>query len=255
MYLSLLLIDVGSNPDRPRPGRMWLRNLYRVHQRLCMAFPSASQEQSDGHFLGPFRPEQFAQGHVHVQRSGDAGFLFRVDPRAGGRCAISVLSALEPKWDYAFRNAGHFLAGPPQTRPFSPTISTGARFAFRLQANAVFRARRQSVYRAGIPISEKWVGKRVGVPGDEKSARAWLERRAAASGFALVRILLARPGYIRINGATGSEKGQNLRSMRYEGVLAVTDADLFRRTLVAGIGPAKAFGFGLLSIAPVKPEP
>ncbi len=40
MYLSSLLIDVGDNPDRPRPGRLWLRNLYHVHQRLCMAFPS-----------------------------------------------------------------------------------------------------------------------------------------------------------------------------------------------------------------------
>ena len=46
MYLSCLLIDVGDNPDRPRPGRLWLRNLYHVHQRLCMAFPSARKTRT-----------------------------------------------------------------------------------------------------------------------------------------------------------------------------------------------------------------
>ena len=38
----------------------------------------------------------------------------------------------------------------------------------------------------------------------------------------------------------------------YEGILEVTNADNFRDTLVRGIGPAKAFGFGLLSVAPIR---
>jgi CRISPR system Cascade subunit CasE len=45
--------------------------------------------------------------------------------------------------------------------------------------------------------------------------------------------------------------GQRLRSVRYEGVLEVTDADCFHKTLIRGIGPGKAFGFGLLSVARV----
>ena len=59
MYLSCLLINVGDNPDHPRPGRLWLRNLYHVHQRLCMAFPSASRKADDPDFLRPFKPEDF----------------------------------------------------------------------------------------------------------------------------------------------------------------------------------------------------
>lgn len=38
----------------------------------------------------------------------------------------------------------------------------------------------------------------------------------------------------------------------FEGRLRVTDADLFRAALASGIGPAKAYGFGLLSIAPAR---
>src|SRR5436190_21766487 len=49
MYHSHLLINVGDNPDRPdwNISRRWLRNLYRVHQRLCMAFPSAAPRRDD----------------------------------------------------------------------------------------------------------------------------------------------------------------------------------------------------------------
>jgi len=36
----------------------------------------------------------------------------------------------------------------------------------------------------------------------------------------------------------------------FEGRLRVTDGDLFRTTLQRGIGSGKAYGFGLLSIAP-----
>jgi CRISPR system Cascade subunit CasE len=36
----------------------------------------------------------------------------------------------------------------------------------------------------------------------------------------------------------------------FDGLLRVTDTDALLQTLVQGIGPGKAFGFGLLSVAP-----
>jgi len=36
--------------------------------------------------------------------------------------------------------------------------------------------------------------------------------------------------------------------------LQVTDAEKFRESLKTGIGTGKAYGFGLLSIAPVKED-
>jgi CRISPR system Cascade subunit CasE len=51
------------------------------------------------------------------------------------------------------------------------------------------------------------------------------------------------------------EKGTNIVhdlthfAVCFEGVIEVTEPDLMCRTVSAGIGPAKAFGFGLLSLA------
>ncbi len=251
MFLSMLLIDVGSDPDHPRPGRLWMRNRYRVHQRLCMAFPSRQQKEGDDAFLKPFAPDQFAQGHVHVRRNGDSGFLFRIDPHSGGRCVILVLSAIEPDWEYAFHNAGYLLAGRPQTRLFSPEIAAGQNWRFRIVCNAVFRARKASSH-GDEAIHEKWIGKRIGVSGDERSLRNWIDRRADGSGFRILEIALAQPGYVYVNRSKGEAGGQQLRSVLYEGILQVAGPEKFRSALESGIGPGKAFGFGLLSIAPLR---
>lgn len=255
MYLSTLFIDTGTDPDRPRPGRLWLRNLYRVHQRLCMAFPSKARKDQDGDMLRPFTPADFAQAHVHVPRNGTAGFLFRVDPHRGASPTILVLSATEPDWECAFHNAQYLLSAPPQTKPFAPAIAAGQRWRFLLLANAIFRARAQSLHGSGDKIRTEWVGKRVGVAANAPALHAWIERRGDKAGFRITQLMLAQPGYVYMNKTGQAGQGQRLRSVRYGGVLEVTDAAAFRQTLISGIGPAKAFGFGLLSIAPAASGP
>jgi len=244
MYLSCLLIDVGDDPDRPRPGRLWLRNLYHVHQRLCMAFPSASRISDDADFLQPFKPEDFGREPVHVARGSCAGFLFRIDPQPGGRVVILMQSAVKPDWDYAFRNARYLLAAPPQVKAFAPRFAHGQRLRFRLAANPT----RKIDTKSG-PDGRRRNGQRVSVPPDQ--FHEWLARRAEPAGFAIDKdSTTVQPGYIYVNKAQNGN-GQRLRSVRYDGVLKVTDPTRFQETLVRGIGPAKAFGFGLLSVAPL----
>jgi hypothetical protein len=152
VYLSHLLIDVGDNPDRPRPGRLWLRNLYHVHQRLCMAFASASRRSEDEHFLMPFDPKDFGMSEprqVKVPRGAETGFLFRIDPQAGGRAVILIQSAVKPDWDYAFHNAGFLLAAPPEVKPFHLTCSVGETLRFRLLANPTRRLSKRSLWKDG----------------------------------------------------------------------------------------------------------
>ncbi len=246
MYLTCLLIDTGNNPDRPRPGRMWLRNLYHVHQRLCMAFPSASRKQDDSNFLKPFVPEDYAQKQVHVTRRTDSGFLFRVDLQPGGRAVILVQSAIEPDWDYAFHNADHLLAAPPETKMVEPRFEPGQHLRFRLLANPTKRLRKDSRDSPGQAVDEKWVGKRVAVKSD--GFENWLSRRAQRAGFQVTQLACIQPGYVYVN------KGEPLRyrSAQYDGILEITDPERFRETIIRGIGPAKSFGFGLLSVAPVQ---
>jgi CRISPR system Cascade subunit CasE len=246
MYLSCLLIDAGGNPDRPRPGRLWLRNLYHVHQRLCMAFPSASKISDDADFLKPFKPEDFGSKQVHVPRGTRAGFLFRIDPQPGGRAVILVQSAVKPNWDYAFRNACHLLACTPQVRPFDPHFESHQRLRFRLVANPTKKTGTLSKEERQAK-KEGRHGTRVPVPTDR--LYQWLADRAESAGFTVDQDSTAvQPGYIYWSKMQNGS-GQRLRSVRYDGVLTVTDPARFQETLVEGIGSAKGFGFGLLSVA------
>lgn len=255
MFLSRLIIDIGDNPDRPRPGRMWLRNIYHVHQRLCMAFPSAERKADDVDFLKPFKSEDFANGQVHKIRGADSGFLFRIDSQPGGRAVILVQSAIKPDWEYAFHNAKYLLAAYPEAKSYDPKFIEGQHLKFRLAANPTRRLSKNSP-----DAKDESVGKRVPVPTDQLFD--WLDIKAGKSGFAINKDSTAvQPGYVyfkkfrKQNDKSKIEKNgeqSRLRSVRYEGALEVIDAETFRNTLINGIGSGKAFGFGLLSVAPVS---
>jgi CRISPR system Cascade subunit CasE len=79
---------------------------------------------------------------------------------------------------------------------------------------------------------------------------AWLGRRASAGGFSF------EEGAVRVSEVAPASgrgaKAVTVAGALFEGVLTIVDAALFRAALEGGIGPAKAYGFGLLSIAPVR---
>ncbi len=249
MYLSCLLVDLGDNPDRLRPGRLWIRNLYRVHQRLCMAFPSADRAEKDGDFLQPYEPDDFACGHVHVRRREDAGFLFRIDPGLAGRGIILVQSAIEPDWDYAFHNACGLLTGAPQCREYNPEFATGQKVRFRLMANPTRRLSKNSIGPDGEVVTERWVGKRVPVANDQLGE--WLALKVAAWAQVDNDKLTVRPGYVSVaKNETGLK--EKFRSALYDGVMTITDPSGCLAAVQSGIGSAKAFGFGLVSMRPME---
>jgi CRISPR system Cascade subunit CasE len=206
-----------------------------------MGFPSAPLKQTDPDFLRPFDPLGFAP--VHAPRTADQAFLYRVDhtPDAdrGYRPVILVQSAQRPDWDYAFHNALHLLAAPPgEPRAFNPSFSPGQRFCFRLRANPAKRA-----------CTGKCAGERVPVGHDSGVLCDWVRRKAAGGGFVMQSCEVRETGWaLARHPRSGS---MTFFSVLFEGLLEVADPALFTRTIASGIGPAKAFGFGLLSIAPV----
>lgn len=272
MYLSYLLINSGDNPDRPRPGRLWLRNVYRVHQRLCMGFPSAERKEHDPLFLQPYKPGRFPEDHyladkkklempenilkqVHSQRDSQNGFLFRIDPLPAGRAVIIVQSAIEPDWDYAFRNAMHLLAAPPQIKPYDPHFQDRQLLIFRLLANPTRKRDKEN-----RPEGRNNWGRRVPVLRNE--IEAWLTARAGRYGFSVESFDNVQTGYITAfknknddSQITDEETEGRLKRFfyaRYEGKLRVNAPDSFRNAIIQGIGPAKGFGFGLLSVVSLK---
>ncbi|MBI3794490.1 MAG: type I-E CRISPR-associated protein Cas6/Cse3/CasE [Nitrospinae bacterium] len=251
MYLSKLIVDLGDNPDRPRPGRLWLRNIYHVHQRLCMAFPSAARKADDPDFLKPYEPKDFLPGevqqpqHVHNKRQTDSGFLFRIDPLDGGRAMILVQSAIQPDWEYSFHNAKHFLAAPCQAKPFDPTFANGQNLGFRLVANPT----RKIDTKSG-PDGKNRNGRRVPVQADKLAE--WLQRHGMKAGFSVEKHS-CHHGYVYFNKQKGKD-GNRLFSVHFDGILKVVDSAVFLQLAITrGIGSAKALGFGLLSVMPLSP--
>lgn len=256
MYISHLLINVGDNPDQPRPGRLWLRNIYHVHQRLSMAFPSNERKESDVHFLKPFNPEDFSTGQVHVKRNADSGFLFRIDPQLGGRVSILVLSALKPDWDYAFHNAGYMLVAPPETRIFSNSFSEGNMYRFRVRVNLSKKSNehRKENDKTDKLGRQKSQGKRVALTwraneNPENVITEWFKQKCSQRGFEIVGLKVINLGWTF--GNKSDTKSMKFRSALIEGTLKVTNSPRFSDVLAQGIGSAKSFGFGLLSIAPL----
>ncbi|HOZ47506.1 MAG TPA: type I-E CRISPR-associated protein Cas6/Cse3/CasE [Candidatus Hydrogenedentes bacterium] len=273
MYLSHLLIDVGANPDRPRPGRLWLRNIYHVHQRLCMAFPKAERVHEDPLFLKPYAPGDFPEDrheaqqepaeigcetlkHVHALRSPESGFLFRIDPLPTG-AAILVLSAAEPNWEYAFQNARMLLAAEAEVREYCPAYSVGEKLRFRILMNlskksTSFRGESERLDAQGRARTQ---GKRISLTWaeDQKPEDVivpWFERKGSAQGFTVHDCVVVRMGWIA--GCPPGKKQLRFRSGLLEGTLSVTDASAFGHALTSGVGSGKAFGFGLLTVLPIN---
>ena len=80
---------------------------------------------------------------------------------------------------------------------------------------------------------------------------AWIIRKGEQGGFAVdaekLRAFSRGREYFEKQGMSGLHSAVEL-----QGVLTVTDPAKFHQTFTRGIGPAKAFGFGLLVIAPIS---
>jgi len=224
MYLSQLILNPACRlvqRDLTRP--------YEMHRTLSHAFP---------------------QGETHVARDTDdaAGILFRVDQQEG---AISVLvqSKTAPDWAWLAEQHDsrgyHYLSRPVASKAVSIELAEGQILAFRLRANPTKR----------LSAGKGNIGRRVGIY-DEEGQLAWLARKGEQHGFRMLQAQVSRDDKIEIEKAIerdGKVHKLELLSARFDGVLQVTDPDKLIQAVETGIGSAKGFGFGLLSLAPTPP--
>ncbi len=210
----LYLSRLTLNP-RSRQVQSELRDPYEMHRTLSKAFGEGEDAQAA------------------------ARYLFRVEESPHGALCLLVQSRTAPAWDRLSAPPDYFQE-PPQVKPFAPTLRAGQTLAFRLRANPTKRE--------ATPADSRRQGSRVGLYTDD-ARLAWLARKASESGFALCSVTQA--------GDSPPEcQAKNHRAVfsavRFEGILRVTDPERLLCALAGGIGAAKGFGFGLLSLAPVK---
>ena len=77
---------------------------------------------------------------------------------------------------------------------------------------------------------------------------AWIERQGTSHGFE-VKAMIVSPHEL-LNSSREEKAPICVHRVCFEGKLCIRDKVAFERALLAGIGPAKAFGCGLLSVAP-----
>lgn len=191
------------------------RNPYNLHRHIWHLFPGEDRES----------------------RSSDDdtrhGFLFRVEENATGRPArLLVQSRRAP-----IRTNGLLLVG---TREITPCPSSGQRLAFVLTANPV-----KTIVDAQRDAKPGKQSEKCRVPLiKEEDQRQWLLRKLGEAGeIEAVSVLRHTPLYFR----KGS-RGGKLVTATFEGVLHVRDSDRLAALLENGVGPAKAFGCGLLLV-------
>lgn len=195
--------------------------------------------------------------------------LWRLDADDDLRPGLLVLTETQPSWEHLVEQAGwpsaHDPADPAaMVRPYGPLLDrleAGGEFAFRLTANPVKST--PPVQR--VPGSDKRHGRSRRVPQvTVEQQLAWLTDRSERLGFSIPsssssEAMREAVPDVRISNRSrqsfsrGKGKGApvTLHLVTFEGRLQVDDPAVFREHLVRGIGPAKAYGCGLMTLAPL----
>lgn len=198
LYLARLTLN------RSRLALGWASNLYRVHQRLMMAY------------------------------AGDPRLLFRLEEQDGSLTVILIQSQHEPNFEPAFGNF-MVLDRTPEVKPFTLRLAEGDTLQFRLLANPTVK---RDGTRHGLLQAEE--------------QQAWLERKLGQGGAGLVGCTMQSRGLRTSKRGTVNDENQPQPvhlAVLFEGLLVVQDPQSLANTVAKGIGSAKGFGFGLLSLA------
>ncbi|MEU4098224.1 type I-E CRISPR-associated protein Cas6/Cse3/CasE [Streptomyces sp. NPDC026673] len=189
--------------------------------------------------------------------------LWRLDRNATAEVLLYVVGPQRPDLTHLVEQAGWPAAGASGTAgwqthaytPFLKRLDKGTRWNFRLTANPVHYVRT----RDGQPTTKRTAHL------TPRHQLRWLLARQEPGGF---RIMGASHDE-RLNGQEGEpqaiirdqrslnfgKRGSHgrvtLTTVTYDGRLEVTEPEALRRVLTAGIGKAKAYGCGLMTLAPL----
>ena len=220
MNLSRLILNPQS-----RAARNDLASPYEMHRTLVTrGFPDGN---SEGNRL-----------------------LFRIEPPIRGvrqpGVAVIVQSSVDvPSWTHLPEDYCVRIDGPKEV---GLLLHEGEHLGFRLTANPVVKRKRLDALRTnGHPKHQRFGLLR------EEEQQTWLIRKGKESGFDLLYVNAA-PFRLGL-GYHGNPTDKNKNSIshfgvRYDGLLVIRDVERLLEALRSGIGPAKAFGFGLLSLSP-----
>lgn len=205
-----------------------------------------------------------AAASTGVSDADEGRVLWRVD-RGDFGLSLYIVSPGHPDLEQLSVEAG--LAGSEaRTLDYSPFLAKLAAdqvWAFRLAANPTKSlsqgkgVRGKRVGHVSVGYQQQWLlGKSEGngfsvftspESGNEQPHDATAVKHR---GSELIT-RRERPVFSRSSPAGGRDK-VTINTTVFEGALRITDVEAFRRMLVKGLGPSKAYGCGLMTLAPLR---
>lgn len=187
--------------------------------------------------------------------------IWRIDQDDPKGIALFVVSDAAPSFEHIIEQFGWPSSNGVQvhTKPYQPfldRLSVGEEYAFRLTANPT------------VSVSDRSNGKRRGtvVPLTTRTQQLeWLDSRAAKCGFELLPssaadsvgdpsirdvVLSRQERCVFTKGRGDDQRKVTLSLATFEGRLRVEDSARLAESLTGGVGRAKGYGCGLMTLAP-----
>ncbi|MDO5285280.1 MAG: type I-E CRISPR-associated protein Cas6/Cse3/CasE [Actinomycetia bacterium] len=179
-------------------------------------------------------------------REGADRVLWRLDHKPE---TLFIVSPAEPDLTVLTRQCPDATARSAPYDRFLATLSVGSRWRFRATVNPV-----RSLKSVGRDKQNR--GKRVALL-KTSLIEDWFAERGAAAGFTIPVVDGERTATVTRREHLDFAKKPNqaqvrLATAQLEGLLEVTDADALRTALTCGIGRARAYGCGLLTLARLR---
>lgn len=192
----------------------------------------------------------------------EAGLLYRMEE---AHCGLRVLAQLtaEPRVQ-ALPNDWARSAEQRELTPLLDRLQPGSHVRYRIAANPTKR------HGNSAPAAKR--GKLATLHGAD--AENWWHRKALDAGLEPTQIaatslpdVLGRPNHRRLTQAEPPNPNQQQRvydtrtesarhgMTRFDGIATVHDPDRLRAAVTTGIGRARTYGCGLLSLAPLGESP
>lgn len=172
-----------------------------------------------------------------------ADILFRAE-YGQTHTTLLVQSTVEP--DTSLLTTG-YTARTREIGPLLDTLTTGQPVRYRILANTTRATTRPDGRQHRIPLT-----------GDD--AAAWWQRRAETAGLDLHTASLTREDTLtghRIPCDNGHQSRRHRlchAASQFDGTALVQDPQTAREAIITGIGRARAYGCGLLSLAPIQED-
>ena len=205
--------------------------------RVALSFP----QMMHAAVLSSFPP---GEGYANEE----SRVLWRID-QIDGKPWLYVLSAIKPDFKHLVEQFGWQASGQDwETKDydvFLDRLENGQKWHFRIHANPVQKHGNKVL--PHVTVSQQ---------------KAWLKSRAEKNGFSILQSEVGGENYdcfdvvykntLKFRKTTETKTAVSLSVATFEGILVIEDVEIMRKTLCLGIGRAKAYGCGMLTLSSIK---